>query len=206
MFKLDSCRHSWAAVRVKELLLWRPMVTTLNFHWKLPYALNYWRLSASAWTKTEYVPDKPGCCCPTTTPDIRLAISQWVNSVPAYVQKLHFIYEAIRTSGKCHWNMYRTPSKCRWSIYRTSRKRRGTLRIVHKVERSSPTVNMLSSNGNIFHVTGPLCGEFIGHWWIPLTKASELWCFLWSKSEQMVELTIEMSVIWEAIALVMTSL
>ena len=28
----------------------------------------------------------------------------------------------------------------------------------------------------------PLCGEFTGHRWIPLTKASdaELWCFLWS--------------------------
>ena len=39
-----------------------------------------------------------------------------------------------------------------------------------------------SSNGNIFRVTGPLCGEFTGHRWIPYTKASnaELWCFLWS--------------------------
>ena len=38
---------------------------------------------------------------------------------------------------------------------------------------------MTSSNGNIFRVTGPLCGEFIGHRWIPLTKASdtELWFF-----------------------------
>ena len=28
----------------------------------------------------------------------------------------------------------------------------------------------------------PLCGEFTGHRWIPLTKASdgELWCFVWS--------------------------
>ena len=36
---------------------------------------------------------------------------------------------------------------------------------------------MTSSNGNIFRVTGPLCGEFTGHWWIPLKKASdaELW-------------------------------
>ena len=67
-------------------------------------------------------------------------ISQWVNSVPPYVRKLHFMYETIRTSGKCRWNMYRTSSKFRWSIYRTLRKRRGTLRIVHKVERSSPTV------------------------------------------------------------------
>ena len=31
-------------------------------------------------------------------------------------------------------------SKCRWSIYRTSRKRRGTLRVAHKVLRSSSTV------------------------------------------------------------------
>ena len=45
---------------------------------------------------------------------------------------------------------------------------------------------MTSSNGNIFRVTGPLCGEFTGHQWIPLTKASDagLWCFLWSAPEQ----------------------
>ena len=37
---------------------------------------------------------------------------------------------------------------------------------------------MTSSNGNIFRVTGPSCGEFTGHRWIPLTKSSgaELWC------------------------------
>ena len=69
-----------------------------------------------------------------------------MNSVPPYVRKLHFMYEAIRTSGKCRWNIYRTSSKCRWSIYRTSRKRRGTLRIVHKVERSSPTVYLVFYN------------------------------------------------------------
>ena len=31
---------------------------------------------------------------------------------------------------------------------------------------------MTSSNGNIFRVTGLLCGEFTGHRWIPRTKAS----------------------------------
>ena len=42
-----------------------------------------------------------------------------------------------------------------------------------------------SSNGNIFRVTGHLCGEFTGSRWIPHTKASdtELWCFLWSAPE-----------------------
>ena len=46
-----------------------------------------------------------------------------------------------------------------------------------------------SSNGNISHFIGPLCGEFTGHQWIPSTKASdaELWCFLWSAPEQTVE-------------------
>ena len=29
---------------------------------------------------------------------------------------------------------------------------------------------MTSLNGDIFHVTGPLCGEFSGHQWIPLTR------------------------------------
>ena len=32
-------------------------------------------------------------------------------------------------------------------------------------------IMMTSSNGNIFRVTGPLCGEFTGHPWNPLTEA-----------------------------------
>ena len=48
---------------------------------------------------------------------------------------------------------------------------------------------MTSSNGNIFCVVGTLCGEFISHQWIPHAKASdaELWCFLWSVPDWMVE-------------------
>ena len=48
-------------------------------------------------------------------------------------------------------------------------------------------IMMTSSNGNNFRVTGLFCGEFTGHRWIHLTKASDavLWCFLicvWIKS------------------------
>ena len=66
---------------------------------------------------------------------------------------------------------------------------------------------MMSSNGNIFRVTGPLWGESTGDWWIPLTKASdmELRCFLWSAPEQIVQQMLEMPVIWDAIMLIMTS-
>ena len=46
---------------------------------------------------------------------------------------------------------------------------------------SSPGIFMMTSSyGNIFRVTGPLCGEFTGHRWIPPTNASdaELYCFI----------------------------
>ena len=70
------------------------------------------------------------------------------------------------------------------------------------------TKMMTSSNGNIFLVTGPLCWEFTGHRWIPQTKASgaELWRFLWVAPEPTDELTMETPLIWDAIALIMTSL
>ena len=40
----------------------------------------------------------------------------------------------------------------------------------------------MTSSGNFLRVTGPLCGEFTCHLWIPHTKASDadLWSFLWS--------------------------
>ena len=67
---------------------------------------------------------------------------------------------------------------------------------------------MMSSNDNIFRVTGLLCGEFTGHRWIPCTKVSEaeLWSFLWSAPEATVEQTMGTPVIWDAIVLIMTSL
>ena len=67
---------------------------------------------------------------------------------------------------------------------------------------------MTSSNENIFRVTGRLCEEVTGHNWIPFTKASdaELLCSLWSAPDQTAEQIIETPVIWDAIALIMTSL
>ena len=46
-------------------------------------------------------------------------------------------------------------------------------------------IHETSSNESIFRVTGHLCWEITGYWWIPHTKASyvELWCFLWSAPE-----------------------
>ena len=82
--------------------------------------------------------------------------------------------------------------------------RQGYFRIVPR----TTIIMMKPSNGNIFRVTGPLYWELTSYRWISLTKASdaELWCFLWSSPEQTVEQTIEAPVIWDAIALIMTSL
>ena len=67
-----------------------------------------------------------------------------------------------------------------------------------------PTLNMMmSSNGNIFHVTGPLCGEFTGDWWIPSQRPVT---FFLSTNEPTVEKTIVTPVISDAIALIMMSL
>ena len=62
---------------------------------------------------------------------------------------------------------------------------------------------MALSNGNIFRFTGSLWGEAAGDRLISITKASdaELWCLLWSAPEQL----FETPVIWDAIALIMTS-
>ena len=65
---------------------------------------------------------------------------------------------------------------------------------------------MMSSNEEIFRVTGPLWGESTGHQWIPLTKATdaERRCFLWYVPAQTVGQTLETLVIWDNIVLIMT--
>ena len=68
-------------------------------------------------------------------------------------------------------------------------------------------ITMTSLNGSNFRVTGPLCGEFTGHRWIPLTKVSvcgdliSSLTFAWTN-----EWTIETLMVWDAIAIIMTSL
>ena len=56
----------------------------------------------------------------------------------------------------------------------------------------------------------PFVRESTGNRWIPLKKASEaeLWSFLWSWSSpaQTDEQTLDTPMIWDAIALIMTSL
>ena len=44
---------------------------------------------------------------------------------------------------------------------------------------------LASTNGNIFRITGPLCGEFTSHQWIPITMATN--AEFWGAPEQTVK-------------------
>ena len=52
----------------------------------------------------------------------------------------------------------------------------------HDTRRMYSLLGTTSSNGSLFRITGPLCGEFTGPRWIPLKKSSgaELWWYNWS--------------------------
>ena len=65
---------------------------------------------------------------------------------------------------------------------------------------------MTSSNGNIFRVTGPLCGEFTGPGEFPaqrpVTRSFDVYFDL---PELTIEQTAVRLVIWDAISIIMTS-
>ena len=67
---------------------------------------------------------------------------------------------------------------------------------------------MTSSNANIFRVTDPLCGEFTGHRWIPLTKASDARfdVFFDLRLKKLLNKQLVRLVIWDATAPIVTSL
>ena len=96
---------------------------------------------------------------------IRISIP-WPAHIDGIVQKTHNIR---RSPGCLH-------SKCREVLRDLTDFE--YCRLVANIHRSH--YMMTSSNGNIFLVTGHLCGEFNGHRWIPHTKASdaELWCLI----------------------------
>ena len=104
----------------------------------------------------------------------------WTRVVKAFCQKL------IWDSGNGYinnWYLYfEILPTCDYSFAPSKRE--------FPVQNNIDFVHMMTSpNGNIFRVTGHLCGEFTGRRWIPRTKASdaELWCFLWFTSEYTVE-------------------
>ena len=66
----------------------------------------------------------------------------------------------------CDWGINRRKWVC-FQIYRIIQKE--SFHLFYWYE----NFTMTSSNGNIFRVTGHLCGEFIGHRWVPRTKAND---------------------------------
>ena len=77
-----------------------------------------------------------------------------------------------------------------------------------QITRDDNVISMMTSpNGDIFRVTGPLWRESTGHRWIPSQNPGTLsFDIFLSAPEQAVGQTLETLVIWDAIALLMTSL
>ena len=97
--------------------------------------------------------------------NITISITLFVFQIRRLAEFFHTMYSMITGMEGVSWQ-YQLPSLspiyyCHWNFM------------------------MTSSNGNIFRVTGHLCGKFTGPRWISRTKASdaELWCFLWFTSE-----------------------
>ena len=92
-------------------------------------------------------------------------------------------------SGGGKWRPFRFRSPSLLPQMRSSKMATGSGRAAISTTVWNYWILMMTwSNAYIFHVTGPLWGEFTGHWWIHLTKASntESWCFLWSALKQIV--------------------
>ena len=66
----------------------------------------------------------------------------------------------------------------------------------------STAIIMTSSNGNIFHITGPFWGESTSQWWFPSQGASNTGFDAFFHLCLNVEQTIKMPLIWEAIVLI----
>ena len=83
-----------------------------------------------------------------------------------------------------HWLM---PRMMHYSTQTSVAQLAGCLPGIFRFQHQKGQYMITSSNGNIFRVTGPLCGEFTGDRWIPLTKASdaELRCFLWTAPKRL---------------------
>ena len=70
-------------------------------------------------------------------------------------------------TSKSPWN-----GSCQWTIFGLGNVL-SSVRCQAVTSTTADFLMMTSANGNIFRVTGPLCGEFTGHPWISITKASD---------------------------------
>ena len=110
----------------------------------------------------------------STRPDLHATIPDLHATIPDLHATRPDLRATNRTNGECtsrpnndEGTLWSEPAYCN-SIFEL-------LNLVHRVWHK-----MTPSNGNIFRIKVPFCGEFAGHRWIPLIKASdaELWCFL----------------------------
>ena len=131
------------------------------------------------------------CWCSVSCVDINVIcqIVSLENPVALFIknEKQHWmICAALRRNSRNSFALLINPCLCRWRKIIPLVSWFAMHDSINNVSVILVNIMMTSSNGNIFRVTGHLCGKFTGHRRIPRTKVSnaELWCFLWSASEK----------------------
>ena len=138
-----------------------------------------------------------------------------------YIYRMTTMVKIWNTCHKCrHFNEIVTPGwtgicqyeNCRWPV--TNILPKWQFRYIEAItEITLPTAPTVHTHDDVikwkhFPRYWPFMRGIHRSPMVSLTKTSdsELWCFLWSAPEQMVEQTIETPVIWDAIALLKTAL
>ena len=100
----------------------------------------------------------------------------WQYSVPARLPSC-IIASCVHWDTTCtmkHWDTAWLRKKENWRDLQLPKDE------THEAMQMGCLFIMTPSNGNIFRVSAPSCGESTGHLWIPLTKGqlnADLWCF-----------------------------
>ena len=99
---------------------------------------------------TSVINQKPCLICVTTWYDANANLVD-VTTRKLYIKRAHILWDLLSKHMLCDSIQY---------LYMAS------IRISLAIQQIISDI-IITSNGKIFRVTGPLCGEFIGHRWIP---------------------------------------
>ena len=153
-------------------MIWVPIaqIDPMSFQTSIPHKPKQVRLGALQWSLSGH---QHVCIC-YSQEDIKWQLKKisnrrspnLINICPTNPIQVLNLHEFVCMSFKWYFGQ-----KCKKSMLILGLHSRDRKSTRDKANICNPT--MTSSNGNIFRVTGPLCGEFIGLRWLPRTKASD---------------------------------
>ena len=159
-----------------KMQVWSISINTFADIYAIPHYIRSWYSEIHMYLPWSHVKSEPLCWLDQPRPD---SATECELSIHSSRQQPSFIKPRLSSwaaGGYAFSGQY-------WGRYSASRARPVRILIWHDSlsHMCTCTLNttmhlnfmMTSSDGYIFRVTGISCGEFTGHRWIPLTKASD---------------------------------